>query len=67
MYFGADKFNAEGRKAVLAKAGFYDISVLREDRQRVWHGTAKQGGRLVAVSVDFYDHIEVVDHELSPS
>jgi uncharacterized membrane protein YiaA len=70
LFFGANKFNEEGRRSVLAKAGFHDISGLREDRQRVWHGTAKQGGRLVAVSVDFYDHIEVADQGqdgLSPS
>lgn len=54
---GANSF-AEGQaRTLLQEKGYAEVSPLVNDRQGIWHGTAKKGQSKVSVSVDFQGHV----------
>jgi hypothetical protein len=54
---GANSFSEGQARTLIESQGYADVSPLTNDRQGIWHGTAKKGGNKVHVSVDFKGHV----------
>ncbi len=54
---GANSFTEFQAKDRIEKAGFTEVTSLRKDDQGIWRANAKQGGKQVAVSLDFRGNV----------
>ena len=54
---GANSFTEGQAKSRIEARGFTDVTGLKKDDAGVWRGTARRGGTLVAISVDFQGNV----------
>ena len=54
---GANSFTERQAREHIAKSGFTNVSTLTKDKDGVWRGTAKKGGRTVHVGLDFKGNV----------
>ena len=54
---GANSFTEGEAKVRIAKAGYSDVSALKQDDKGVWRGTASKDGKSVPVALDFQGNV----------
>lgn len=54
---GANSFTEGQAKSRIEARGYTDVTDLQKDDKGVWRGKAKQGGKSVAVSLDFQGNV----------
>ncbi|WP_426265421.1 hypothetical protein [Sphingomonas sp. PWP1-2] len=54
---GANSFTQVQAREHIAKSGLTAVSALTKDKNGVWRGTAKKGGRTVHVGLDFKGNV----------
>ena len=54
---GANSFTEGQAKDRMEKAGFTEVTGLKKDDQGVWRASAKQGDKVVTVTVDFRGNV----------
>lgn len=54
---GANSFAEPQARRLIESRGFSDVSPLVNDRQGIWHGTARSGATKVQVSVDYKGNV----------
>ncbi len=54
---GANSFTQGQAREHIEHAGFAGVSALAKDGNGVWRGTAKRGGKLVRVALDFKGNV----------
>ena len=54
---GANSFTAAQAKDRIEKAGFTAVTGLAKDKDGIWRGTASQGGKPVAIALDFKGNV----------
>ena len=54
---GANSFTEGEAKARITKAGYSDVSALKQDDKGVWRGTASKDGKSVPVALDFQGNV----------
>ena len=54
---GANSFTEGQAKSRIEGAGYSDVTALKKDDNGVWTGSAKKGGQMVTVKVDFQGNV----------
>jgi predicted lipoprotein len=54
---GANSFTEAQAKDRMEKAGFTEVTGLKKDDQGIWRASAKQGDKVVTVTVDFRGNV----------
>ena len=54
---GANSFSEGQARKLIESQGYSEVSALVNDRQGIWHGTAKRDAAKVHVSVDYKGHV----------
>jgi putative membrane protein len=54
---GANSFTEGQAKSRIEGAGYTDVTALKKDDNGVWTGSAKKGGQMVTVKVDFQGNV----------
>ena len=54
---GANSFTEGQAKSRIEGAGYTDITALKKEDNGVWTGSAKKGGQMVNVKVDFQGNV----------
>ena len=54
---GANSFTEGQAKSRIEGAGYTDVTALKKDDNGVWTGSAKKGGQMVSVKVDFQGNV----------
>jgi len=54
---GANSFTQAQAREHIAKSGFTRVSALKKDDNGIWRGTARKGGHIVQVALDFKGNV----------